>query len=492
VALTLVLVGGLPLATWAGARTLAVHAAATSGAAGKVDTFIRGQDNQLWHRAFDGTAWSAWEPLGGVLTADPAAIATQGGLIDVFTRGQDHGLWHRAFSGTAWGQWEALGGAIDSGPTVASWAPGHFDVFALGLDEALWHRTFDQGAWRGWESLHGGLTSNPSAVSWGPGRMDIFARGQDNALWHLDYANQWGSWQSLGGILSTGPGVASWAAGHLDVFGIGQDRQLWQRTWTGAVWTPWAPHGGILTSDPSAVSSADGRIDVFARGQDNAQWHLGFTGGWGSWEFLGGIVAAGTDPMTFPVPVYRQAMNLDCETAALQMALAAMGHYYSQSELFALENPDTRPPVMGPNRTVVRWGNPYTNFVGNVNGSDSTPTGYGIYYPLILSIAQSHGAPAATGGENVSAGLVYASLAANHPVEVWTEVGWLHPRLGTWTAWDGRPIRYSLDEHTVILSGLTATQVRVNDPWHGTQYWISKATFEASWADFNYMAVIFG
>jgi len=52
-------------------------------------------------------------------------------------------------------------------------------------------------------------------------------------------------------------------------------------------------------------------------------------------------------------------------------------------------------------------------------------------------------------------------------------------------------IRYSLAEHSVTLSGVSATMVRVNDDLFGTQYWVSKATFEASWRDFNNMAVIF-
>jgi uncharacterized protein YvpB len=199
--------------------------------------------------------------------------------------------------------------------------------------------------------------------------------------------------------------------------------------------------------------------------------------------------------VTFPVPVFRQTMNLDCETAALQMGLAAMGHSYSQQALFASENPDTRPPLMGPNKKVIQWGDPYTNFVGNVNGSDLGPTGYGVYYPLILSIAKSHGAPGSTGGEGLSAAQVYAALAAGHPVVVWVETGWENARAagytGVWTAWDGKPIRYSLIEHAVTLSGVSQTQVRVNDPWKsGSQYWYSKAAFQGSWADFNNMAVI--
>jgi len=192
-----------------------------------------------------------------------------------------------------------------------------------------------------------------------------------------------------------------------------------------------------------------------------------------------------------PVPVYQQAMPLDCETSALRMALAYFGFSFSDADLFAHENVDLRPPEMGPNHTIVRWGDPFTNFVGDVWGNDSTPSGYGVYYPVILDIARSHGIPAAVGGEGFAASTIYKDLYAGHSVEVWVEVGWQSTFVGTWTAWDGRAVRYSFRDHAVLLTGISPTSVRVNDPWHGTQEWISKATFERSWADFNNMAVIF-
>jgi len=195
--------------------------------------------------------------------------------------------------------------------------------------------------------------------------------------------------------------------------------------------------------------------------------------------------------VTIGVPVYRQTRALNCETGALQMGLAAYGHYYSQDALFAYENPDMRRAVVGANGTVSKWGDPYTNFVGSVNGSETALTGYGVYYPVILSIARSHGLPNAYGGEGFSPATIYAELAARHPVEVWVEARWSRPRLGTWTAWDGRRIRYSLAEHAVTLSGVSATSVRVNDPQFGSQYWVSKSTFETVWRDFGNMAVIF-
>jgi uncharacterized protein YvpB len=195
--------------------------------------------------------------------------------------------------------------------------------------------------------------------------------------------------------------------------------------------------------------------------------------------------------VTISVPIYRQAMVLDCETSALRMGLATFGYSYSDAALFASEKPDTRPPVMGPNHTVAQWGDPYANFVGQVNGSDWTPTGYGVYYPVIVNLARSHGLPNTTGGEGYAPATIYAALASHHPVEVWVETNWMRPWMGTWTAWDGRRIRYSYVEHAVTLSGVSATSVRVNDPLNGSQYWISKALFETVWRDFNNMAVIF-
>jgi uncharacterized protein YvpB len=206
------------------------------------------------------------------------------------------------------------------------------------------------------------------------------------------------------------------------------------------------------------------------------------------------VTPSGT--VTFSVPVYKQLRNLDCETAALQMALGALGHNYTQNQLIAMQPPpDTRGPVMGTvngHKAVLQWGNPYKNFVGNIDGADLIPTGYGIYYPPLLAVAQSHGAPNAAGGEGWTPAMIYAELAAGHPVMAWTETGWDRPYVGYWTTFDEKiKIRYSLIEHVVTLSGVSATQVRVNDPWHsGSQYWFSKAAFETSWADFNNMAIV--
>ncbi len=52
-------------------------------------------------------------------------------------------------------------------------------------------------------------------------------------------------------------------------------------------------------------------------------------------------------------------------------------------------------------------------------------------------------------------------------------------------------VRYTLHEHAVTLTGVSDGAMLVNDPWPGSQYWVSKAAFEASWSVFGNMAVIF-
>src|SRR5438105_1747117 len=195
--------------------------------------------------------------------------------------------------------------------------------------------------------------------------------------------------------------------------------------------------------------------------------------------------------VTIPVPVIQQSMVLDCETAALQQGLAYYGINVGQPQLFNQQNADVRLPVMGSNHDVLHWGNPYTNFVGYVNGSDWIPTGYGVYWPVILDLARNYGLPNAIGGEGFAPRAIYSALAAGQPVQVWVETRFARVALATWTAWDGTAVRYSYAEHSVTLTGVSPTQVRVNDVLDASQYWVSKSLFEANFADFNNMAVIF-
>src|ERR671936_1481492 len=76
-----------------------------------------------------------------------------------------------------------------------------------------------------------------------------------------------------------------------------------------------------------------------------------------------------------------QTHKLSCEAAALQMALSHEGVNVSQDDVLALIPVDKRSPESDADG--MHWGNPFTTFVGDVDGSEVDGSGYGTYFPTI-------------------------------------------------------------------------------------------------------------
>jgi hypothetical protein len=262
--------------------------AVCSSGVGRLDVFVKAVAGDIDWRSwlFQNGGWSDWNSIGnprsGPVTGDPAAVSWGPNRIDLFVRGTDNVLWHNWYDGS-WGippaaRWEPLGGVLYSSPAACSWGPGRLDVFVRGTDNALWHKWFQNG-WSGWESQgnppSGPITGDPAAVSWGSGRIDLFVRGADKALWHKWFENGWSGWQSLGGIFYSDPaGACSSGSGHLDLFVTSLNGSI--INYKNYDYPPWMKHGspqGGATSDPSAAFCSSNRIDLFVRGPANALLH---------------------------------------------------------------------------------------------------------------------------------------------------------------------------------------------------------------------------
>jgi len=123
------------------------------------------------------------EPLGGVLTSDPASVSWGSNRLDVFARGSDNALWHKWWDTTGWHGWERLGGYLISGPAASSCAAGHIDVFVLGGDGAAYQMGYS-GTWAPWQRLGGQWTFDPAAVCpSGATAASLFARGPGGDPW---------------------------------------------------------------------------------------------------------------------------------------------------------------------------------------------------------------------------------------------------------------------------------------------------------------------
>lgn len=93
---------------------------AVSWAAKRLDLFVIGTDSALYHKAWNGSAWSpsltGFDNLGGVCTSRPRATAWAPNRLDVFVTGTNGDLFHKAWNGTAWSPsvsgYESLGGVV--------------------------------------------------------------------------------------------------------------------------------------------------------------------------------------------------------------------------------------------------------------------------------------------------------------------------------------------------------------------------------------------
>src|SRR5438067_154713 len=192
-----------------------------------------------------------------------------------------------------------------------------------------------------------------------------------------------------------------------------------------------------------------------------------------------------------PVPQYFQIHGLDCEAAALQMALAEQGIAVSQNTLLSQIGIDYRAPYWDASGAM-HWGDPYANFVGNPDGAERLLTGYGVYYPPIARVAAMDGATVVRSGEGIAPATLYQDVLAGHPAIAWVSFDWKFHQVTHYVAFDGRTVQFGNPyEHSVVISGVSTDFLLINNPWFGLQ-WISKATFEPSYATFNDMAVVLG
>ena len=172
--------------------------------------YLRGADNAVWQRRYDGTLWSGWSSLGGKTYASPAASARRGtSIVDVFVRGTDNAIYHRYRNGTTWSSgWASIGappGGATSAPAAISNSTGRIDVFVRGGDSAIWRRTWTT-SWSPWTSVGGLASSAPAVASRGTNRLDLFMRGSDGQIYRsFNDGAGWSSWSSLGGVTRFGP-----------------------------------------------------------------------------------------------------------------------------------------------------------------------------------------------------------------------------------------------------------------------------------------------
>jgi uncharacterized protein YvpB len=219
-----------------------------------------------------------------------------------------------------------------------------------------------------------------------------------------------------------------------------------------------------------------------------------------------GAIALATAPVTadaamfrLPVGTQRMQMPLDCEAASLTIALESIGVHTTQQYVQGHFPTDTRAPVLGADGLPAQWGDPYTDFVGHVSGSEpgSNPhwaayAGWGAYASVVARAAESLGVPVATQLTGWTPQALYAAVGAGHPVLVWTTVDYLSQTARTWKAWDGRTVPWTEAGHVVVLMGVnpTAGTLEFSDPLTGSYNGTTMAQFARTFTIYCDMAIV--
>ena len=257
----------------------------------RIDAFIKGSNQTMSTRSWNGSAWSSWTSLGQSLSAGPAVTSLGVNRLDLFYTGTNTALKHMWYNNGSWSAAEDLGGTMVGGPAATAWSSNRLDTFIRGTDSQLYWKYWNGSVWSGYTSLSGILGSSPAVTNWGVNQLDVFYAATDGSTRHKWYNGSWSAGENLGGVAVGGPAAAAWAPGRIDLFVRGTDNRLWQKSWNGSSWSGWSTLGTYAYSNPTVSSRGTGLLDLFYKGQNNAMKHMWYdAGGWHPEEDLGGVI----------------------------------------------------------------------------------------------------------------------------------------------------------------------------------------------------------
>ena len=177
------------------------------------------------------------------------------------------------------------------------------------------------------------------------------------------------------------------------------------------------------------------------------------------------------------LPIFQQAFQNNCETAALSMLLDSVGVEQDQLDLQdQIVKADPLDPETNAEGQRI-WGDPNQGFVGRVDGGGPAG-GFGAFQGPVAELASRWAEPIDLTERPASE--IYDRLLAGQAVMVW--IGLSDGPYATWLTPGGEEVTVNYGEHTVVLTGLDGDRVYVNDPIDGQKKVWSRAEFEAKWA----------
>ena len=127
------------------------------------------------------------------ITSSPSVLSNGPNFREVFVRGKDGGVYHKFWNGNAWSSWFGIGGHIKEAPSAVLIGPASYEIYARGSDDRLWQKAWDAKSKKwlpsdfGWTMHNEGndrIASAPAAVTVSEFMRDVYVRGFDGAVYH--------------------------------------------------------------------------------------------------------------------------------------------------------------------------------------------------------------------------------------------------------------------------------------------------------------------
>lgn len=170
------------------------------------------------------------------------------------------------------------------------------------------------------------------------------------------------------------------------------------------------------------------------------------------------------------VPYYKQVFAQSCEAASVRMALEYKG--IKSNDWSILQRFGYKPKSRNFAKNI--WDDPQKLFVGDVNGSQSGGTGWGVYSEPVAKAVRSFGRSATTHyGPSMS--FISSQIHKNRPVIVWGIWG-SSAKIDSWKTPEGKTVSGPIPMHVRLVVGVKGEPSNpvgfyINDPITGSEYW---------------------
>ncbi len=201
----------------------------------------------------------------------------------------------------------------------------------------------------------------------------------------------------------------------------------------------------------------------------------------------GGDVEVVRQPISAVVraPIVRQRLRNNCESAALSILLASLGHPTDQLRIQGAlpTSGPLDPSGSGEGRV---WGDPDRGYVGRADGG-GVAGGFGVYPGPAAAVGSRFGVQLRVGRFS-SVGALRRSLLTGRPVMLW--IGLSDGPYGEWSSPSGRRVRVNFGEHTVVAYGVRRDgSFLISNPLQGTKEAWSPSHLRTLWGRLGRRAV---